>query len=60
MIVRRCLKSVTIVKGATDLLNKDLRKYFIQTRETLTGFEGLVDQPGMVRKLMDSQHHWKI
>ena len=37
------LENYAIVKGGTDLLNKDTRKQFIGLRETNVGFEGLVD-----------------
>lgn len=44
------MESYAIVKGGTELLNKDSRKEFIGLRETKVGFEGLTDNiDGMKR-----------
>ncbi|GAB3044359.1 ABC transporter ATP-binding protein [Virgibacillus ainsalahensis] len=41
-----------IVRGAKDLLDGDIRKLFLQVRETPVGFEGLTNQGENVRLLM--------
>lgn len=41
-----------IVRGAKELLDGDIRKLFLQVRETSVGFEGLTNQAEIVRKLM--------
>ncbi|WP_027964920.1 ABC transporter ATP-binding protein [Halalkalibacillus halophilus] len=41
-----------IVRGACELIDSDIRKLFLQIRETSIGFEALTNQPEVVRKLM--------
>jgi ABC-2 type transport system ATP-binding protein len=49
------LENFVIVKGGTDLLNRDTRKEFIGLRETKVGFEGLVDNKDKVNKIFGSK-----
>ncbi|MDV2682775.1 ABC transporter ATP-binding protein [Alkalihalophilus lindianensis] len=42
----------TIVRGAKELLDDDIRTLFLQVRETSVGFEGLTNQAELVRRLM--------
>ena len=44
------LETYAIVKGGTNLLDRDNRKGFIGLRETKVGFEGLVDNPDEIKK----------
>ena len=37
------MERYAIIKGGTDLLDNDTRKWFIGLRETKVGFEGLTD-----------------
>lgn len=41
-----------IVRGAKELLDRDIRTLFLQVRETSVGFEGLTNQAEIVRRLM--------
>ncbi|WP_306983463.1 ABC transporter ATP-binding protein [Alkalicoccobacillus murimartini] len=41
-----------LVRGATELLDKDIRTLFVQVRETSVGFEGLTNQAELVKRLM--------
>lgn len=41
-----------MVRGAKDLLDADIRKLFLQVRETPVGFEALTNQEEEVRRLM--------
>ena len=49
------LENFVIVKGGTDLLNRDTRKEFIGLRETKVGFEVLVDNKDKVNKIFGSK-----
>ncbi len=44
-----------IVRGATDLLDSDTRKLFLQVKETSFGFEALTNQASLVRRLMGDE-----
>ncbi|MCM2678039.1 ABC transporter ATP-binding protein [Alkalicoccobacillus plakortidis] len=41
-----------LVRGANELLDKDIRTLFVQVRETSVGFEGLTNQAELVKRLM--------
>ncbi|TSB47902.1 ABC transporter ATP-binding protein [Alkalicoccobacillus porphyridii] len=42
-----------LVRGANELLDKDIRSLFVQVRQTSVGFEGLTNQAELVRRLME-------
>ncbi len=44
------LETYAIVKGGTNLLNKNNRKQFIGLRETSVGFEALIDNTEEIKK----------
>jgi len=48
------LESYKVVKGGTDLLDRETRKEFIGIRETSVGFEALTDNADNIRKLFKS------
>ncbi|HFL3828454.1 TPA: ABC transporter ATP-binding protein [Clostridioides difficile] len=49
------LESYAIVKGGTDLLDKDTREEFIGLRETPVGFEGLINNLDRIKRIFGSQ-----
>lgn len=49
------LENFVIVKGGTELLNRDTKKEFIGLRETKVGFEGLVDNRDKVNRIFGSK-----
>ncbi|MFS0806236.1 phenol-soluble modulin export ABC transporter ATP-binding protein PmtA [Shouchella sp. 1P01AA] len=49
------LERHVIVRGAKELLDKDIRALFLQVKETSVGFEALTTQAGLVRRLMGDE-----
>lgn len=49
------LESYGIIKGGSNLLDKDIRKEFIGLRETKVGFEGLVENPQKLKRLFGNE-----
>ncbi len=51
----KVLENYAIVKGGTNLLNRDVRKKFIGLRETSVGFEGLTNSVDHMKKTFGNQ-----